>query len=220
MVSMKERESAADYAPLAKTTPSLSKVLPVFSVQANPSTQLNDELILAPSWLPERCEPHVINTKSAVSKSTHLMDEIHPRASSQAGNPQFGIPHTARESVQCKRTIEAKETSPLLPESPSINTPTHSSDTLGLVSAPEYIPSPSSELGEKWRDSNTVINIHNECEETSSSNNTAALSLPIPFPAAHSLPPLSPLQFVDGPIHAEPSCEPMDECKPPIEVVP
>ena len=127
------------------------------------------------------------------------MDKIHPRASCQARNPQFGIPHTARESVQCKRTIEAKETSPLLPESPSINTPTCSSDTLGLISVPEYISSPSSELGEKRRDSNAVINIHNECEETSSSNNTAALSLPIPFPAAHSLPPLSPLQFVDGP---------------------
>ncbi|KAF8346475.1 hypothetical protein F5887DRAFT_916721 [Amanita rubescens] len=63
-VSMKERESAADYAPLAETAPSLSESLPVSSIQANPPVLLKDELILAPSWLPKRCEPRVVNTKS------------------------------------------------------------------------------------------------------------------------------------------------------------
>ncbi len=78
-VSTKERVSSANHAPLAKTALSLSKSLPVSSIRANPPVQLNNELILAPSWLSKRCEPRIINKRTVVSKVTHHMDEAHPR---------------------------------------------------------------------------------------------------------------------------------------------
>ena len=199
-VSMKERRSAADYAPLAKTTPSLSKVSPVSSIRVNPPIQLKDELTLAPSWLPERCKPRVISTKSAVSKSTHiLLDETRPRASRQAGNSPFSVPSIARGPTWHEKIIEAKGILPLLPEITKEQTSAHSSETVGLVSAPDYISSFSSELGEKRRDPNAVSNIHKECEETSSPNDTAALSLPIPVPAACALPPPTLFRSMVGP---------------------
>ncbi|KAF8347517.1 hypothetical protein F5887DRAFT_1072518 [Amanita rubescens] len=198
-VSTKERESAADYAPLAETAPSLSESLPVSSIQANPPVLLKDELILAPSWLPKRCEPRVVNTaKSIVSKITHHTAEARRRALSQTGNPWFGDPPAERESVHAIQAVKAKEISPLLPDTPTEHPP-RSSDILALMNAPVHIPSFSSEMGEKRQDSYAVINIQRYSEEVSSPKDPATVMLSIPVPAVHSSPPASLCQSTSMP---------------------
>ncbi|KAF8344687.1 hypothetical protein F5887DRAFT_917898 [Amanita rubescens] len=195
-VSTKERESAADYAPLSETASSLSKPSSVSSIWANPPIQLNDELILAPFWLPKRCEPRIVNARSIT---------IH-----QAGNPRFGEPPAARESIRLEQTIEAKGSSPLLPEISNEHIPAHLPDALGFVSTPGYISSFSGEMGEKRQVCDTVVSIQNvESEEVSSPVPEDSM-LPVPASVTSPVPALP----------ATPAHAPSDELTPPFEVVP
>ncbi|KAF8332547.1 hypothetical protein F5887DRAFT_1080693 [Amanita rubescens] len=210
-VSTKERESAADYAPLSETASSLSKPSSVSSIWANPPIQLNDELILAPFWLPKRCEPRIVNARSIVSKTTHLTDETRPKTIHQARNPRFGEPPAARESIRLEQTIEAKGSSPLLPEISNEHIPAHLPDALGFVSAPGYISSFSGEMGEKRQVCDAVVSIQNvESEEVSSLVPEDSTSL-VPSSVASTVP-----AFPTAPARAPSN----GLILPPFEVVP
>ncbi|KAF8344801.1 hypothetical protein F5887DRAFT_917826 [Amanita rubescens] len=219
-VNTKEQVSTADYAPLSEKAPPLSKPLPVSSIRASPPVQLNNGLILAPSWLSKQCEPRVVNMKLFTKPETRSL-VIH-------------LP--CEKSIRLEQTIEAKGSSPLLPEISNEHTPVRSSDILGFVSAPSHISSFSGEMGEKRHVSNAVVNIQNiKCEEESSpvpedfmlpvsaSVTSPVLALPV-APVWASLVSIHNNEDEEVsspalPARNMPTCQSPDEASPPAEVV-
>ncbi|KAF8326283.1 hypothetical protein F5887DRAFT_1197445 [Amanita rubescens] len=180
-VSTEEQAHASKYAPLTKTTLTLSKLSPVSFLRAHPSSRLTNEPKPSPLNVSKRHMPNVISMKQVVSRKAHLRSDARSGASLPTANRPFGKPPSSpnlEQSDQLKQAAKLLGSSFELPANIPERSAEHSILFGRLTNKQVASLSSFGETGEERRTLDAVISIQKEIKENNIPEASVALTLP------------------------------------------